>query len=255
MQTVLVQKIHGIDRSHIDPLRPVLLEILGEALKTEVHGVSSTYSSVTLSQGSALPSDALERMRAQAIEATRTPNGSRYANELLVTILENSARIIDFFSNVALTESYEMLQTIEKKALRLYERNQGIGALGPDAAVQQARDALDASIIRFRDTANANKGFTIYKTLVGFESVFPPAWDDSNFGYEEEAAYRTERIAEFVAEVDEANAEEWFAIMRRCAQTDSDDLSTFPAFGQFLQKLSQAKPLVVLGFVTGSISA
>jgi len=273
VQTVLVQNIHGMDRIHIDPLRPVLLEVLGEALKTEVHGVSSTYSSMTLNQGSALPSDALARMRAQAIEvltelyctapsevekrrtklalfeATRTPNGSRYANELLVTILENSATIIDFFSSVALTESYEMLQTIEKKALRLYERNQGIGALGPDAAVQRARDALDASIIRFRDTANADKEFTIYKTLVGFESVFSPAWDDSNFGYEEEAAYRTEHIAEFVAEVDEANAEEWFAIMRRCAQTEADDLSTFPAFGQFLQKLSQAKPLVVLGFV------
>ena len=49
--------------------------------------------------------------------------------------------------------------------------------------------------------------------------------------------------------MDEANAEEWFAIMRRCAQTESDDLSTFPVFGEFLQKLSQAKPHIVLGFI------
>ena len=42
VQTVLVQKIGTMDRSNIGPLRPLLLEVLGEALKTEVHGTSST---------------------------------------------------------------------------------------------------------------------------------------------------------------------------------------------------------------------
>jgi hypothetical protein len=96
---------------------------------------------------------------------------------------------------------------------------------------------------------DVNKGFTIYKTLVGFESIFPPAWDDPNFHYEEEAAYREQRVGEFVAEVNEANADGWFAIIQRCAQTESDDLATFPVFGRFLQKLSQAKPQIVLGFI------
>jgi hypothetical protein len=68
VQTVLVQKIRKMDRNHIDPARPVLLEVLGEALKAEVHGVSSTYKSVTLRQGSAAPSGALARMRAEAID-------------------------------------------------------------------------------------------------------------------------------------------------------------------------------------------
>jgi hypothetical protein len=68
VQTVLVQKIRKMDRSHIDPVQPVLLEVLGEALKAEVRGVSSTYKSVTLRQGSAAPSDALARMRAEAID-------------------------------------------------------------------------------------------------------------------------------------------------------------------------------------------
>ena len=208
VQTVLVQKIRKMDRSHIDPIRPVLLEVLGEALKAELHGVSTSYKSVTLSQGSAVSSDALARMRAEAIEllielyrtastetekrrtegalfeATRTPSSSQYSNELLVCILENSAAIVDFFSTVAPTESYEILQAIEHRLLWLYRRNQGIAVLGADAAVAKARDALNASILRFRDAANANEGFTIYKTLVGFESVFPPAWDDPNFQYE-----------------------------------------------------------------------
>jgi hypothetical protein len=132
----------------------------------------------------------------------------------------------------------------------MHQRNQGIpGATSADAAVAKARDTLNASILKFRDIVNANKGFTIYKTLVGFEPIFPPAWNDPNFGYQEEATYREQRINEFVAEVNETNAEEWFAIIQRCAQTESNDLATFPSFGQFLQKLSQAKPQVVLGFI------
>jgi hypothetical protein len=121
--------------------------------------------------------------------------------------------------------------------------------MGADAGVAKARDALNASILRFRGVVDVNKGFTIYKTLVGFEPIFPPAWDDPNFHYEEEAAHREQRVGEFVAEVNEANADGWFAIIQRCAQTESDDLATFPVFGRFLQKLSQAKPQIVLGFI------
>jgi ppGpp synthetase/RelA/SpoT-type nucleotidyltranferase len=268
-QTVLVQKIRTIDK--INPLRPVLLKVLGEALKTEVHGVSSGYESITLTQGSIVWSEALARLRAEAIdlltelygtastdtekrrtkdalfEATRTPNGSGYSNDLLACILENSAAIVDFFSTIAPTESYEILQTIEHGVLWLHRLNPGIG--GVDPAVIKARDALNASILRFRESANASKGFTIYKTLVGFESVFPAAWDDPIFDYEEEAAYREQHISEFVEQVSEANAEEWFAIIQRCAQTESDDLATFPVFGKFLQKLSEARPQIVLAFI------
>ena len=74
-------------------------------------------------------------------------------------------------------------------------------------ACAKARDALNASILKFRDIVNSDKGFTIYKTLVGFESVFPPAWDDPNFHYEQETAYRQERIDGFVAEVNDAERE------------------------------------------------
>src|SRR5262249_50179845 len=118
VQTVLVQKACRIDLSQSDLLRPVLLEVLGEALKAEVHGAVSTYNSVTLRQGSAIPGNALTLMRGEAIriltelyhtaptqaekrrtqlalfEATHTPSGSGYANELLVAILDNSAAIM-----------------------------------------------------------------------------------------------------------------------------------------------------------------
>jgi ppGpp synthetase/RelA/SpoT-type nucleotidyltranferase len=274
VQTVLVQKISRLDRPKWDAIRPVLTEVLGEVLKTEVHGVSSTYKTFTLSRASAVPSDALARMRGEAIdllkelyrtastdtekrqtecamfEATRRPMSGATSNTLLKCILEDSARIVDFFSEATPTESYEMLQTLEHKMLWTYRHNQGAaGAIEPDAAVLAARDALNASILKFRDVANANKGFVIYKTLVGHESVFPPAWDVPDFDLRGEVDYRKERIKELVAEVNDENAKDWLATLQRCAATESDDLATFPSLGEFLQKLSEAKAQIVLGFI------
>ena len=247
VQTVLVQKIGTMDRSNIGPLRPLLLEVLGEALKSEVHGTSSTYKTITLNRGSAVPSGALARMRKEAIEllidlyrtartesdkrltevtlfeATHTPNGV-HSNELMAGILEDSATIVDFFTGTAPQEFYEIIQTVEHKLLWMYRRNQGIPeAMAGDDSVAKARDALNASILKFRDVVNANKGYTIYKTLVGFDSVFPPAWDDHNFELQGEGAYREERIDELVAAVNEQTAEEWLAILQRCAQTELND--------------------------------
>ena len=153
-----------------------------------------------------------------------------HSNELLAGILEDSATIIDFFTEAAAEESYEIIQTVEHKLLWMYRRNQGIPEdMATDKSVAKARDALNASILRFRDVVTANKGYTIYKTLVGLDSVFPPAWDDQNFELEGEEAYREERIDELVAAVDEQTAEEWLAILQRCARTESNDAATFPS--------------------------
>ncbi len=91
--------------------------------------------------------------------------------------------------------------------------------------------------------------FTIYKTLVGYDSVFPMMWENENSDPAEEDEYRKARIDEFVAEINDMNADEWFAIIRRCAQTESNDAATFPKFGEFLRKLSRAQPAVVLGYI------
>ena len=274
VQIVLVDTIDGLDRSQWKPIRPVLVKVLGEALKNEVQGVTSTYKTVTLSRGSTPPSEALATMRGHAIEllkelyrtgsadsekqqtklamleATRRPMNGTTSNEQLQSILENSRGIVDFFAEIASGESYEMLQTLERSLLWMYRHNQGnAGAVEPAAAILAARDALNASILNFRGIANANKGFVIYKTLVGHESVFPPAWEGSAFDVKGQELYRKERIDELVGDVNEQNAEEWLNILKRCAATESDDRATFPSLGEFLQKLSEAKPLVVLGFI------
>jgi ppGpp synthetase/RelA/SpoT-type nucleotidyltranferase len=274
VQTVLVQKIGKMAPGDTGPIRPILFEVLGDALKTELQGTSSTYNSVTLHRGSAVASTALTRMRTEAmailmrlyetassdtekrqaratlLEATHTPTGAGYSPQLLAEILDNSATIVNFLAERAPTDSYELLQSAEERLLWMHRRNQGIsGAFAADEAVGKARNALDTAILKYRDIVNANKGYTTYKILVGFESVFPPAWDNPDFDFHEEEAYREQRIEELVADVTPGNAEEWLTILQRCAQTESDDLATFPSFGKFLKNLSRAKPEIMLGFL------
>ena len=106
--------------------------------------------------------------------------------------------------------------------LWLHRRNQGIfNDPKSDAATLAAANRLSRSILAFRNVVDANSRFTIYKTLVGFDFVFPPAWDDDNFDPAEEDAYRKERIDELVAQVNAQNSDEWFVIIQRCAQTES----------------------------------
>ncbi|MEO6945844.1 MAG: RelA/SpoT domain-containing protein [Nitrobacter sp.] len=273
VQIALLRKVRDFDEDRV-PVLPVLLKVLEEALSTEVQGTSSTYNTMTLHRGSVVESDALRAMRGEAIDilctlyrsagsagekglikrvlfaAAAMPTSTNYSNQLLADVLNDSARMVEFFGDVASTGDYEIIQSIQRHLLWLHRRNKGIRvAKDADAAVLAATERLDMSIQSFRTRAEGNSGFAIYNTLVGFECVFPPMWEWDGLRYEEEREYRSKRIDELVAEVTERNADDWFAIINRCAQTESDDLATFPSFGEFLQRLGRKDPSTVLGFI------
>ena len=69
VQTVLVQKIGKMDRSNIgcDPAA-CCWKSLARRSNRRCTAISSTYKTMTLSRGSAVPSEALARMRTEAIE-------------------------------------------------------------------------------------------------------------------------------------------------------------------------------------------
>lgn len=55
-------------------------------------------------------------------------------------------------------------------------------------------NGMVAAALIFRDIANADSDFVIYKTLVGYNSVFPPAWKDKEFRFKMANAYRSEQV-------------------------------------------------------------
>ena len=74
-----------------------------------------------------------------------------------------------------------------------------------DKSLVEAQTKVKAFALAFRDAVNANPDFLIYKTLVGFDCVYPPAWEDAAFHYREAEAYRAEQVTGLLASVDGAS--------------------------------------------------
>ena len=274
VQQILVERISRLNAEILSLSKPVVMEVIGQVLQPEVEGTSSTYDTLTIHTGAVTSSNMLTIMRSDAIElletffreatidaerraikqlleiATRTPYRGNYSNALLKTVLEDTANIVDFYIEVAGEQSYELLQEIEHDLLWLYRRNCNVpGEIATESEIAIARERLTKSIFAFRDLVNQNNDFCVYKTLVGYQSVFTPAWEDEEFEVEGQDAYRTQKIGELVDEVTEENAVEWLTLLSRCTQTESSDLATFPSFGQFLEELGRSKPQIVITYL------
>ena len=274
VQHILAERILEIDLEKAGPIRPVLLKVLGELLNPEVTGTSSTYKTLTWKTQAANPSDALISIRARAIqalqkmflsagsdgerreviqtlsEATRTPYRGNYPDELLRIVLANTLDCGRFYSAQAKNLSYELLQALEHDFLWLYRRNREMPADAQrDPAIREVKDKLTKEILSFRDQINLDEGFVTYKTLVGFESVFPPAWENDDFEVKEEQAYREREIDRMVEGIEDGAANKWLGIIRRCVQSKSNDHATFPNFGKFLEKLAAKKPAIALRYL------
>jgi len=274
IQDMLVRRIKGWDGATLEALRPVALTVLHQVLRPESTGTSATYKTVTLITANVVPSDALTRIRAASIDlleqlfrtalddierrkvkqalldATRFPQRGGAESALRLTILENSSRVAHFFTSVATTLSHELLQTLEESFLWLYRHTRRpADAPAEDPPIAAARSAFIEAILAFRDRVNANRDFVVYKTLVGFESVFPPEWEGDSMDFQAKEAYRNARISELVADVNVANADAWLKTMQRCASTKLNDLATFPSFGRFIEELARTKPEIVESYL------
>ncbi|MCK7509510.1 MAG: hypothetical protein MZV70_39395 [Desulfobacterales bacterium] len=196
-------------------MQPLLTSMLGEILGVEVSGTTNSSTAVTFHRGAVVASDALRIIRAKAIDllkhqfalaendeerrnvllelqdATRHPVGSGYSNALARLVMDDTRTVIEFQSEIAPTLSFELLQTTEDRVHRCYWMYAELSEnMRDDPSLVAASAQVVAAALAFRDVANANPDFVIYKTLVGFNSVFPPAWEDREFNYEQAETYR-----------------------------------------------------------------
>jgi ppGpp synthetase/RelA/SpoT-type nucleotidyltranferase len=272
VQHEIVLRIEEFSLEEREALRGLLLPVLREVLNPDVTGTSNSWNTVTLRQGAVAPSEFLQQTRTKALEqlrglyeaadnlgvlqeivgdfmqATRTPYNANYANDLMKIILQNSLWVVGYFESVVDDAPFELRQRMEHDLYFLYAR----GCQLPETLAQAVgveSDALGAAILRFRDKVNADPQFVIYKTLVGYQSIFPEAWDRKDFDFQADEDYRNAEIERFVETVGPDNATEWLATLQRCAQRESNDLATFPSFGRFLQKLAARKPAIVRGYL------
>ncbi|MDB5441933.1 MAG: hypothetical protein JWP73_309 [Phenylobacterium sp.] len=207
VQWILVERIEKLSADEASALRTMLTAMLGEMLKPDVTGSTNSSNAITIHQGSVTASGNLRTIRDKALsllqtqfraadsdaerrtilyaleEATRTPYNASYPNAVAQLVFDDTATILAFETQVAPTLSFELLQSLEDRAHHFYE---AYAALPPnmadDPALVTAVGKVRDAVVAFREAANADPDFATYKILVGFNSVFPPAWDSRRPG-------------------------------------------------------------------------
>ncbi|WP_096665698.1 GTP pyrophosphokinase [Polaromonas sp. AET17H-212] len=273
-QVILVERIEMLGDDERRVLSPLLSAMLGEMLGTEISGTTNSSIAVTFHRGAVVASDALRDVRTKAIAllkrqfalavsdeerraillalqaATRLPFSAGYSNALARLVMDDTRTIMEFQTEIVSTLGLDLRQTTEDWIHRGYWRYAELPqSMREDPELVAACPRVLAAALAFRDVVNADPDFEIYKILVGFNSVYPPAWEDEDFSYEQTQSYRTERVDALLASVNETNADVWFDRISRYARTESNDAATFPVFGNFLDQLAEAQPAIVFSYI------
>lgn len=154
-------------------------------------------------------------------------------------ISANAQEVLRFFGNVAKGE--EDLQIIQKLEHYSYWIHFHCASAEAKAAALEVKAIIDA-----------NAEYAIYKTLVGFEGIFGD-WakdrKDESYALGSQES-RMKRCKVMVAEVPAEGFAVWHARILRFAQTESNDLATFPVFYEFLAEVAAAYPDFALDLLT-----
>lgn len=273
-QEMLVNQIEMFDDDERRSLQPLLTSMLGETLGAEISGTTNNSNTLTLHRGAVVASDMLRAVRAKAIgllkhqfslavsdqdrraillalqTATRASFSGGYSNELARLVMDNICAILEFQTEIAPMLSLDLLQTTEERVHHIYWRYVELPeTMRDDPDLVAARAQVESTALAFRDSVNTNSDFEIYKTLVGYNSVFPPAWKSKDFNYDQVKVYRAQQVDVLLSSIDNGNADAWFDKLSRYAQTKSNDAATFPVFGNFLERLAEAQPDIAFGYL------
>ncbi len=275
VQHVLSEIVSGLSPDERQALRPLILKIWRALLNPHARGTAqSSVDTFTISTGSLPASDALVAIRDRAIaglfelwdhsstageqrevfsvliEATHMPTHGDYSNELCATILKDTKRIVDALADRLLGKPYDFIEHVEHQLLFHYYRARKIAEDEQEEfGCKDLASSLMTSLLAIRDRLNLDKKYVRYKTLVGFETVLPPHWEDKEFHFAGAQEFRNERATEYIDEISEATEDDWYELIVLCAATESVDLATFPVFGNFLTQLAKAKPATALRFL------
>jgi ppGpp synthetase/RelA/SpoT-type nucleotidyltranferase len=274
VQLALVDIIERIETNQRRALRPIITTVCGEVLQSGLSGTSWKADTVTFSSGALPLCDDVETIREKAISslfdlfsqsnsetqkrevisalrnAIQLPSQVEFSNELLALTLIDAKKIVEFLADQATIQPYELVQHLEHKFLYDYRRFREIAE---DEKNRFGCRSVAANVLQsietFRDKVNDDEQFIRYKTLVGFQTVLPPHWNDESFDFTRAHKYRLERVTEYIEAISDSTEEEWYQVIARCAATKSSDGATFLVFGEFLSRLAKAKPEIAGRFL------
>lgn len=272
VQAVIADELVSLSPKELLALRPLVLNAISSMQNLEAEATAFKGDTFTLSRGVVPHSPQLQAIRDQCFQilcsllATSGTDSERMevlrclkqgwhvsshdAPEATVAMaMMDAAKAFDLIAELAPTLSFELRQELEHDALWDFRKYVAARPGMESHANAGASDALAQSIQRLRKVLDSDDDYINFKVLVGYNSVFGPAWEDPEFEVEREDAYRQQQRQGIIASIDEADAQKWRETFLRCAGTDATDGATLPPFHSFLRELGKAKPQMVLNFI------
>ncbi|MCF6343733.1 MAG: hypothetical protein L3J15_03505, partial [Devosiaceae bacterium] len=264
----LVSKETGNELANLAPL---LSKILGEIVKPDVSGTTNTSDTVTFHSGHVPINEEIIKLRKKSIKllgaytkmiaddkdkrvnlvlltnAFRMPQVANYSDDVAVMIMSDAVDVIQLFAEIAGNSNFELKQYLEAELFRIYCNYQTLPKqIKENAKIVEIRKKLLLAIEDARAVFEADEEYIIYKTLVGYESVFSLTWDRGTFDYKADKEFRESESQRYADNINRSNWKKWIVRLEQCAATQSNDHATFPPLIDFVNRVAKSKPELVL---------
>jgi hypothetical protein len=257
-QKTIIEEISSLNESALRHNFSPVLTLANGLLSPTMHKTSWTYQTVTWSQGAVPAAPEIAEVRSRAIQllervyrqavtadeklavigalvgATRSHNLGQSREDSVKMIVRDTLEVLDFLAGLVLYEELPIVQKIEHHSYWIFYH-----AISPE--VETAARRVEVEI------AN-NAEYQIYRTLIGFEGIFGD-WKEikeDRRPRREEDEVRREKASAFASEITSENYPEWRQRILKYAETQSDDLATFPVFHYFLDRFAVAQPKLAI---------
>lgn len=262
--------------SDIRSMTPIAIVIAREILCTEITGTTSRSDSVTIHRGAVTFSQALQRARRSAIDVIlriaqasigdddvlmratrplldggREPRTAGLRHDLASMISEDLAYAIERMLPIAVRASMNARQNLESMLLHCWRLNKSLPkefAMEPKSVAAHKR--LIRSIIDLRKALNKDKEFVVFKTIVGYNSVFPHQWEEDDWDFKRDKTIRNQRQDRLADSITEENWPTWKSRLKNAADVKSIDRATFPPYSRFLSLIAARQPKLAFELLT-----
>ena len=190
--------------------------------------------------------DALKGAIGTLFDSGRRPLDCEESPEAATMILSDLAYAVERMVGLVPDANFDARQHIESQLLHYWRLNGSLPAhLSSVEAVTEAHEQLVKNVKMLREALNADEEFVVFKTIVGYESVFAHQWDDSRLDYEKDEAVRNRLQDELADSITPENWSTWKGRLATAAGAKSRDLATFPPYQRFLAAIAERQPRLV----------
>ena len=255
-QKILITDIKKWNAHKINQYFDILQTALREILSPTFEGHSmSDYRTFTFHSGPLNVSDELKSMRNDVIllleniynstkeldrkvkiiqvlnHATHTPHSHLYGQDMENMVVESVDKIIDFYLKILPNADNEIIQDIDEQRVWFFRRY---------------KTSLSDKITKLEEALHSNANYNLFKVFVGYEGRLDPEFD-----YNKEKEYRTNKVQEFLTDINDNNFEDWRKKILSVVQNYSDtDPGGYNYFHIFLQGLGEKKPHLALRLIS-----